>query len=584
MLFGGQMNRNVLLVFTLIALTCMQLFAQKHEDPTYLQIISTDKSITIDGKLDETEWDRRYDYLVFGAGAKPGDVNYTVTDEVFVTGNHTDSTLTQVYMMHNGLDLYFGIKSNDESVGKFGNSWEGDGLFMKIKTASGVPLEFKLYFNAAGENPEIVFESAGPEGSGEAVAWKPESTIVNDTTAADSGYTAEMVLHLDKLGYTNLFSEVEIMISVFDPDGYVDDMDPYAGIGSYYKSYWGSEWGDEFRKLKLADPKTKIAYATNDDINLDGELNESFWEGAEEVTIGKGSGSSTGGYYQQYSHETNIYEDQSMATVKFIHKGTDLYIGIESDDKSVCKWSPGWEADGLFLWMTNKGIIAPTERMEIKNMYFSGTEGEGAVFEMNDNVPTDAAEGASFEPDGTVTHTETNGEDAGYSMEVVVHTDLFGYEIGDTVMLSAVIWDIDDASVDAWTDSTADYAPNWWGTQWADPTFEKYAMYRGVILSPNITGTGDEKTSMPDQFELKQNYPNPFNPSTTIEYTIPFMENVELEIFNVLGSKVATLVNERQAAGSYKINWNASNISSGVYFVKLRAGKFLSTSKMLLLK
>ena len=115
-------------------------------------------------------------------------------------------------------------------------------------------------------------------------------------------------------------------------------------------------------------------------------------------------------------------------------------------------------------------------------MFFDATEGAAAVFQVNDNVPSGGAEGASAVPAGTTSHTETNGEDAGYSLEVVVHTDYFGYADGDTVYLSVCIWDIDYGSIDAWTEDGADYAPNWWGTQWADPTFEKYHMYRGVIL------------------------------------------------------------------------------------------------------
>ncbi len=175
-----------------------------------------------------------------------------------------------------------------------------------------------------------------------------------------------------------------------------------------------------------------------------------------------------------------------------------MYIGVESNDSSVCKWSPGWEADGLFLWMTFKGMIpSPGQRLEIKNMYFNSTQGAGAVFELNANVPTGGAEGASYEPPGTVTHTESNGADAGYSLEVVVHTALFGYSDLDTVKLSVVIWDMDYASADVFDDNTlSDYAPNWWGTQWCDTNFEKYYLYREVILSDQTSvGIENPKTS-----------------------------------------------------------------------------------------
>ncbi len=510
-------HHGFILFLPIIFTIASNLNAQGHSDPAYLQIVSAENPVTVDGVLDETDWLKRYDYLVFG---QPGDVTYTVSDSAHVKGETTDSTLTFVKIIHYGLDLYISLQSNDQSVGKFGNSWEGDGLFMKIKSASGIPYEYKLFFNQAGVDPDIAFETNGPEGSGEGAVFKNPGTIVNDISQVDDGYTAEMVIHLDMLGYTDPYADVEVMMNIFDPDGYTDDMDPWGEEGAYFKSWWGSEWGSEFRVLRLADQPMVVANKTDDVLTLDGELTEPFWTTAESVVVGKGSNSSTCGYYMQWSSPTNVYDDQSMATVKFAHNGTDLYIGVESDDASVCKWSPGWEADGLFLWMTNKGEIPDAgSRMEVKNMFFDATEGAAAVFEVNGNVPSGGAEGACYLPEGTVTHTETNGPDNGYSLEVVVHTDMFGYEVGDEISLSVVIWDLDYASADAWTDSTADYAPNWWGTQWVDPTFEKYHMYRKVLLS--FTSDVEQIGTTVSDYKLEQNYPNPFNPSTKISYSIP---------------------------------------------------------------
>jgi len=88
----------------------------------------------------------------------------------------------------------------------------------------------------------------------------------------------------------------------------------------------------------------------------------------------------------------------------------------------------------------------------------------------------------------------------------------------------------------------------------------------------------------PKQFALEQNYPNPFNPSTTIRYQLPVASEVKLEVYDVLGKKIATLVNERQSAGSYQVVWNASGLSSGTYFYRLQAGTFVETKKMILVK
>lgn len=88
----------------------------------------------------------------------------------------------------------------------------------------------------------------------------------------------------------------------------------------------------------------------------------------------------------------------------------------------------------------------------------------------------------------------------------------------------------------------------------------------------------------PTEFTLNQNYPNPFNPSTNISYSLPQKVDVELTIFNMLGQKVATLVNQSQDAGSYSISWNAASMSSGVYIYRLTAGSSTFTKRMMLIK
>ena len=90
---------------------------------------------------------------------------------------------------------------------------------------------------------------------------------------------------------------------------------------------------------------------------------------------------------------------------------------------------------------------------------------------------------------------------------------------------------------------------------------------------------------IPDKYSLEQNYPNPFNPSTVIEFSIPEnVSNVKLTIYNLLGEKVAELVNASLTAGKYSYQWNASNAATGMYIYELRTDKFVSIKKMLLLK
>ena len=99
-----------------------------------------------------------------------------------------------------------------------------------------------------------------------------------------------------------------------------------------------------------------------------------------------------------------------------------------------------------------------------------------------------------------------------------------------------------------------------------------------------ITAINGRKSNLPRQFALKQNYPNPFNPTTTIRYDLPKAADVTLEVYNLVGKKVATLVSGTKAAGSYHISFDASHLSSGLYFYRLHAGNFTKVQSMTLIK
>lgn len=105
----------------------------------------------------------------------------------------------------------------------------------------------------------------------------------------------------------------------------------------------------------------------------------------------------------------------------------------------------------------------------------------------------------------------------------------------------------------------------------------------------SINAVNENINILPNKYALYQNYPNPFNPSTVITYSIMNPENVKLEVFNIVGEKIATLINQVQTAGVHSIAWNSENengisVNSGVYLLKIQAGSFSKVQKMLLLK
>jgi hypothetical protein len=104
-----------------------------------------------------------------------------------------------------------------------------------------------------------------------------------------------------------------------------------------------------------------------------------------------------------------------------------------------------------------------------------------------------------------------------------------------------------------------------------------------VVIEPITTN------ELPDKFKLKQNYPNPFNPKTIIKFDIPSkvkgeMSNVKLVVFDILGSEIETLVDEKLKSGTYEVDFDGANYTSGVYFYEISIGNFRETRKMVLLK
>ncbi len=114
-------------------------------------------------------------------------------------------------------------------------------------------------------------------------------------------------------------------------------------------------------------------------------------------------------------------------------------------------------------------------------------------------------------------------------------------------------------------------------TGWLTADDGRIAKYTGTTsVENNVDGVFS--------FSVEQNYPNPFNPSTIIKYHIANSEFVSLKVFDVLGNEVTTLVNEVKSAGEYEVEFNAANLSSGIYLYKLQSGNFSQTRKMILIR
>jgi hypothetical protein len=117
-----------------------------------------------------------------------------------------------------------------------------------------------------------------------------------------------------------------------------------------------------------------------------------------------------------------------------------------------------------------------------------------------------------------------------------------------------------------------------------DLTYLVGAVINGVGYGTLVNIKEDKNIKIPNTFNLFQNYPNPFNPETTISYNLPQNSFVKLKIYDNLGSEIAVLVNEEKPAGYHTVKFDASKLSSGIYYYRLQSGEFVSTRKMILSK
>ncbi len=247
---------------------------------------------------------------------------------------------------------------------------------------------------------------------------------------------------------------------------------------------------------------------------------------------------------------------------------------------------------GSFVQQTSDGgygIVGSTEVVaDNEDIYFIKTDGDGNILWKRNYGGPEHEQGYSFRQlsdngyliVGWTASFSSTGQDL-----YVLRTDSLGNFIWDRVL-----------------DGKGDYALGYSITKadsgcyviagrTTNPATGGVDVYFIKMKIEDLTGVPDEESpySLPQQFALSQNYPNPFNSSTTVNFDIAKSGEVKLEIFNALGQKVRTLVNQWMSPGSYHLNWDGrdekgDSVASGVYFCKVQTEESSQTKKMLLLK
>jgi beta-glucanase (GH16 family) len=203
---------------------------------------------------------------------------------------------------------------------------------------------------------------------------------------------------------------------------------------------------------------------------------------------------------------------------------------------------------------------------------------------------------------GTAHWEDANGQHAQYGGSYTLSSGIFA----DNFHLFSIIWD--DQSIKWYVDnhlyheiditppSLSEFHDDFFiilniavGGAWPGPpdsttVFPQRMEVDYIKVYEDNPNSVESESEFPTQFNLYQNYPNPFNPTTTIKYQIPEISFVTLKIYDVLGNEITTLVDEMKSSGTYEVEFEANNLTSGIYFYCLKAGNLIDTKSLVLLK
>jgi len=288
---------------------------------------------------------------------------------------------------------------------------------------------------------------------------------------------------------------------------------------------------------------------------------------------------------------TNWFQTSSAQQIQFTKFTRQDFINIKILGCDVIRLpinlhfmtsgAPDYKVDPLFYYFLDQ-IVDFAEELEIHLILDNHTFDSSADTDPNiDDVHTDALNGLVLE------------EGVGYPFDIfvivpiedtlkVTHGAVFSYyEFSQPIS--------NRLTDEAWQDtlkSDIPLKPPVWIGSFMDTSqsfINKYPFpYNTAELFTSINDR--DNIFKPDEFTLKQNYPNPFNSMTTIQYQLPQSAYVTLNIYNLAGQLVETLVKERKGADYHSVQWDASNIPSGIYFYRIQSGEFQEVRKMILLK
>jgi photosystem II stability/assembly factor-like uncharacterized protein len=290
------------------------------------------------------------------------------------------------------------------------------------------------------------------------------------------------------------------------------------------------------------------------------------WIAGEDNTILKTTNGGTNWIFQQ-----SVVLPKSVESIHFTDENNGCAAGIDYD---------GINYFGVIIRTADGGTSWTTQYSGygLLSIYFTDSNtgwavGAGIILKTTDG-------GINWSPQITETR---------YQLTSVHFSDSnFGWSVGyDADASSGIILKTTDGGIN-WNPTVIGADTLLWSVHFADLNTGWAVGDNGAILhtvNGGVTFLEEANIDkLPAEFSLLQNYPNPFNNSSVIRYSIPNYTQVTLKIFNTLGEEIETFVNQEKPAGIYEVTFNASDLASGIYFYQLKAGSFIDTKKMILLK
>ncbi len=631
----------LLMLFVFFSNSLLAQWAQNkyaREDAKYVRVMQGSEDIVIDG-VEDPVW-AKADSVVVGYGQTkylPGS-GYDLWAGKSIAG---DSANAVCKFLYKSPYLYLLFKIQDKSVG--GWKWgQSDGIIMAFKeytpdhswilpwdkriehfytTLYGESWAGRDSFSTPpiGEQPLFMGNNAVDGGleawrtDNQKVRWTAYTTVVGgvaNDTLPDEGWISEHRIRVDSLGFNTNGDVLPFSFSIFDGDNFLDSN---KTNDAHTRAWWGCPWNENWYYAALfIDPNVTTAspgglippvdytiprLRTTDAITVDGDLSD--WKADNtlhfKVKYGdeaafdsiKGTGDWASGYQENDWNNYPAVVDGPEANYWVTYDDENFYVGVQVADQIVTVPGEGGRKDGITFFMvprkyTDGAGIFPAKTLTVN------IDSSGAAQAGDDLIGLSDTAGVKYalKLGETTNVNDKSNVDNGYSVELKIPFSSFNYptNLGDSVVfIGAEVHDID-----VFDDAASNYyAKAFW--------FKMESGQHGpgwIVLGPpnKLTGVND-KDELPLSFKLFDNYPNPFNPSTTIKYSINTNADVVLSVYNVLGQLVSVLKKANAPAGFNEFNFDASGLSSGVYFYQLKVKnlnngetKLSGAKKMILIK